>query len=51
MFKTTKVVHNALLADRFPAGQRPVRSDLEHGWPAFVRAAVLAKWTCYGYPP
>ncbi|MBV9573059.1 MAG: hypothetical protein JOY93_03320 [Acidobacteriales bacterium] len=36
VFKTTKVVHNALLADRFAITDRPVRSDLEHGWPAHV---------------
>jgi 4-hydroxy-3-polyprenylbenzoate decarboxylase len=48
-FKTTKVVHNGLLADRFPVGKRPVRSDLEHGWPRDVRDRVLARWREYGH--
>ena len=48
-FKTTKVVHNALLADRFPASERPVRSDLIHGWPGAVRDRVLERWHAYGY--
>ncbi|CCD97728.1 UbiD family decarboxylase [Bradyrhizobium sp. STM 3809] len=49
VFKTTKVLHNALLADRFDAADRPIRSDLEHGWPADVRAKVLGRWHSYGY--
>jgi 4-hydroxy-3-polyprenylbenzoate decarboxylase len=48
-FRTVKVIHNALLADRFPPGERPVRSDLVHGWPEDVRARVLARWKEYGY--
>jgi 4-hydroxy-3-polyprenylbenzoate decarboxylase len=49
-FRTVKVIHNALLADRFPPEQRPKRSDLSNGWPADVRERVLRKWTSYGYP-
>jgi 4-hydroxy-3-polyprenylbenzoate decarboxylase len=49
VFKTTKVVHNALLADRFAPEARPVRSDLEHGWPAVVRNRVIERWLEYGY--
>lgn len=48
-FKTTKVAHNALLADRFPIDERPVRSDLEHAWPADLRANVIARWADLGY--
>ena len=48
-FKTTKVAHNALLADRFPIGERPVRSDLEHAWPADIRTQVISRWADYGY--
>jgi len=50
-FTTTKVVHNALLADRFPVGKRPIRSDLEHGWPKEISAGVLARWQEYGFSP
>jgi len=48
-FHTTKVIYNCLLADRYPAGERPQRSDLEHGWPSDIRQRVLEKWTAYGY--
>ncbi len=50
-FRTTKVVHNALLADRFPPAERPRRSDLQHGWPQEIRDRVLANWAAYGYRP
>lgn len=49
VFKTTKVLHNALLADRFALKDRPVRSDLEHGWPMEVREKVISNWIAYGY--
>lgn len=49
-FRAGKVIHNCLLADRFPAGQRPVKGSLENGWPAGVRQRVLARWTSYGFP-
>lgn len=48
-FRVTKVIYNCLLADRFAPEQRPVRSDLEHGWPADVRRRVLEGWHAYGY--
>ena len=48
-FKTVKVIHNCLLADRFAAAERPKRSDLQNGWPAEVREQVLANWRDYGY--
>ncbi|MGF1427609.1 UbiD family decarboxylase [Kitasatospora sp. LaBMicrA B282] len=51
-YRAGKVVHNCLLADRFDKEHRPVKGDLEHGWPAAVRDKVLADWsTAYGYPP
>ncbi|MBV9892461.1 MAG: UbiD family decarboxylase [Rhizobacter sp.] len=49
-FRTVKVIHNALLADRFALGERPVRSDLEHGWPPEIAARVCRDWHKYGYP-
>lgn len=48
-FHVTKVIYNCLLADRYPAGQRPLRSDFEHGWPADITNAVAAQWNSYGY--
>ncbi|MBV8842043.1 MAG: UbiD family decarboxylase [Bryobacterales bacterium] len=48
-FSVTKVIHNCLMADRFIPEERPVRSDLEHGWPAHIRQRVLEKWNAYGY--
>ncbi len=50
-FRTVKVIHNALLADRFAPQDRPRRSDLVNGWPAAVRDHVLASWRAYGYAP
>jgi UbiD family decarboxylase len=48
-FRVTKVIHNCLLADRFPAGERPKRSDLDHGWPAEIGERVRQRWRQYGY--
>jgi UbiD family decarboxylase len=48
-YHATKVIHNCLLADRFPVGERPVSADLEHGWPPEVRNRVLQNWRGYGY--
>jgi len=49
-YHTTKVVHNCLLADRFPPGQRPMAADLTHGgWPPELVARVIANWQRYGY--
>ncbi len=48
-YRTVKVIHNALLADRFPPAERPKRSDLVHGWPEHVREHVLNHWAAYGY--
>lgn len=48
-YRTTKVIYNALLADRFPSERRPKRSDLEHGWPAPVARHVIENWRAYGY--
>ncbi|KWT63515.1 decarboxylase UbiD [Streptomyces albus subsp. albus] len=46
---TTKVVHNCLLADRYPPGERPVVADFRHGWPPDVQRRVLDNWHAYGY--
>jgi hypothetical protein len=48
-YHATKVIHNCLLADRFPKEERPVAADLEHGWPAEVRQRVLKNWNEFGY--
>jgi 4-hydroxy-3-polyprenylbenzoate decarboxylase len=49
-YHTTKVIHNCLLADRFPPGQRPMAADLTHGgWPPELVARVVANWQRYGY--
>lgn len=49
-YKTVKVIHNALLADRFGASERPRRSDLQNAWPPEIVARVRQRWTDYGYP-
>ncbi|GGR89251.1 UbiD-like decarboxylase [Streptomyces aureoverticillatus] len=46
---TTKVVHNCLLADRYPPGARPVVADFRHGWPLDIQNRVLENWHAYGY--
>jgi 4-hydroxy-3-polyprenylbenzoate decarboxylase len=48
-FRVTKVIHNCLLADRYPASERPRRSDLEYGWPPRIKEQVLERWQSYGY--
>jgi 4-hydroxy-3-polyprenylbenzoate decarboxylase len=48
-YHATKVVHNCLLADRFPADARPVASDFAHSWPAELQERVLANWQSYGF--
>jgi 4-hydroxy-3-polyprenylbenzoate decarboxylase len=48
-FRAGKVIHNCLLADRFPAGHRPVKGTLENGWPDGIRQRVLASWNAYGF--
>jgi 3-polyprenyl-4-hydroxybenzoate decarboxylase len=48
-YQAGKVVYNCLLADRFDKRDRPVKGDLEHGWPAEVMQRVLGNWHTYGY--
>jgi len=48
-FRAGKVIHNCLLGDRFPAGQRPVKGTLANGWPAEIQQRVLTSWHAYGY--
>jgi UbiD family decarboxylase len=48
-FRAVKVIHNALLADRFAPADRPVRSDFEHAWPRAVQDLVRRQWGNYGY--
>lgn len=48
-FKTTKVMHNCLLADRFPVDQRPKRSDFHNSWPEELQEKILHNWQAYGF--
>jgi 4-hydroxy-3-polyprenylbenzoate decarboxylase len=48
-YRGTKVVHNCLLADRYPNGERPQKGSFENGWPEAVRQKVLRSWKTYGY--
>lgn len=48
-FKAMKVIHNALLADRFEPGSRPTKSDFEGGWPTDIKEKVLSRWSEYGF--
>lgn len=49
-FRAGKVIHNCLLADRYPKESRPVKGTFESGWSADVRERVLANWnTVHGY--
>jgi 4-hydroxy-3-polyprenylbenzoate decarboxylase len=48
-YQAGKVVYNCLLADRFDEKDRPVKGDLEHGWPAEIVQRVLDNWHAYGY--
>jgi UbiD family decarboxylase len=48
-YRAGKVIYNCLLADRFPAGERPVEGSLHNGWPAEIQQRVLDRWTTYGY--
>jgi UbiD family decarboxylase len=48
-YHATKVVHNCLLADRFPKDAGPVAADLENGWPAELVARIKADWHRYGF--
>ncbi len=40
---------DCLLADRFPADERPVASDFAHNWSAETQQHVLDNWQKYGY--
>ena len=48
-FKTTKVMHNCLLADRFTPEKRPKRSDFQNSWTPEIQEKVLTNWHVYGF--
>jgi 4-hydroxy-3-polyprenylbenzoate decarboxylase len=48
-YMATKVIHNCLLADRFPEQHRPVKGSLNNGWPKDIQARVVQRWSEYGY--
>ncbi len=50
-YHATKVIHNCLLADRFPVGQRPIVASLERGWPKEIVDRVRTNWERYGFAP
>jgi 4-hydroxy-3-polyprenylbenzoate decarboxylase len=47
IFRSTKVVHNCLLNDRYPGG--PLVASFEQGWPADIQRRVKENWSAYGY--
>jgi UbiD family decarboxylase len=48
-YRAGKVIHNALLADRFAPHERPVKGSFENGWPPEIQERVLSRWQTYGY--
>jgi 4-hydroxy-3-polyprenylbenzoate decarboxylase len=48
-WRSTKVVHNCLLADRYPPDALPRKGTLTNGWPAEIQQKVLSSWQKYGY--
>jgi UbiD family decarboxylase len=48
-YRSGKVIHCCLLADRFPPGERPVKGSFENGWPPEIQQRVLDRWSEYGY--
>jgi 3-polyprenyl-4-hydroxybenzoate decarboxylase len=48
-FKTTKVIHNCLLADRFTPEKRPQRFDFHNSWTPEIQEKVLSNWQAYGF--
>jgi hypothetical protein len=48
-WRSTKVVHNCLIADRYLAATLPRKSTLTNAWPTEIRQRVLSSWERYGY--
>ncbi|HZE37784.1 MAG TPA: UbiD family decarboxylase [Stackebrandtia sp.] len=48
-YRAGKVIHNCLLAELHPEGQRPVKGSFANGWPAEIQQRVLNNWNSYGY--
>jgi UbiD family decarboxylase len=48
-YRAGKVIHNALLADRFSPTTRPTEGTLTNGWPPDIHHRVLTNWHHYGY--
>jgi UbiD family decarboxylase len=48
-YRSGKVIHNCLLADRFSPQDRPVKGSFENGWPPEIQRRVLDRWSQYGY--
>lgn len=48
-WRSTKVVHNCLLADRYSPAERPRKGTFANGWPAETQQKVLSSWQKYGY--
>ncbi|HVX45785.1 MAG TPA: UbiD family decarboxylase [Mycobacteriales bacterium] len=48
-YRAGKVIHNCLLGDRFPEGDRPVKGSFENGWPLEIQQRVVSRWNEYGF--
>jgi UbiD family decarboxylase len=48
-WRSTKVVHNCLIADRYPATSLPRKATLANSWPPEIQQKVLSSWGKYGY--
>jgi 4-hydroxy-3-polyprenylbenzoate decarboxylase len=48
-WRSTKVIHNCLLADRYKSSDRPLKGSFENDWPAEIQEIVLKSWKNYGY--
>jgi 4-hydroxy-3-polyprenylbenzoate decarboxylase len=47
--KSLREFLDALPADLYPEGKRPVKGSFENGWPAEIQERVLKNWHEYGY--
>jgi 4-hydroxy-3-polyprenylbenzoate decarboxylase len=48
-WRSTKVIYNCLLSDRYEKIDRPVKGSFDNAWPENIRRTVLNSWKKYGY--
>jgi UbiD family decarboxylase len=48
-WRSTKVIHNCLIADRYTPATLPRKSTLANVWPEEIKQRVLSSWQRYGY--